>query len=185
MKNLLKLIGILPICLIICFGLIACNKTSSDNANTKTVAETIKLSSTILDDVEFENSDTVKLDKKDNTYLVTGTINSMTKSQTIAFGVQDVTHIVALKFTFDKEKTLSSFEIIGNTTKVFSDNKDAENYVGSLSDLLDNESGEDAYCDLVLSANTKTYKLKTTYSDHTTSEITLSIDATLATSSEE
>ena len=53
--------------------------------------------------------------------------------------------------------------------------------MGSLTDLLDNESGEDAYCNLVLSANTKNYSITAKYSDGHEVQITLEITATLAT----
>ena len=185
MKKFLKLCTFFSVITILCLGLIACNYTNTDNANSKKLNETIELSSTTLGDVEFENSDTVKLDKNDNEFIVSGSINAMSDSQKIAFGVEEVTHSVSLKLTFDKKKTISSFEIIGNTTKVYSDSKDVENYVGSISDLLDNEDGEDSYCYLVLSANTKDYKFKITYTDHTTNEISLKINATLATAIEE
>ena len=185
MKRILKLCTFLSIVTILCFGLIACNFTNTDNANSKKLNETIELSTTTLGDVEFENSDTVELEKKDNDYIVKGSINAMSESQKIEFGVEEVTHSISLKLTFDKKKTISSFEIIGNTTKVYSDSKDVENYVGSISDLLDNEDGEDAYCYLVLSANTKDYKFKIHYTDHTTNEINLKINATLATAIED
>ena len=66
-------------------------------------------------------------------------------------------------------------------TNNWNGNKNDENYVGPLSSLLDNEDGEDAYCNLILSANTKEYSLIAKYSDDTSSEIKLKIDATLVT----
>lgn len=188
MKNIIKKISIFVIILISTFGLVACEMTKSDNANQNTkntVAERIELNKATLGDVEFDNAETVKIDKNGNEFIVSGTISAMSESQKLAFGVEDVTHVVVLKYTFDKEKTISSFEIKGKTTKVFSTNKDVENYVGSISDLLDSESGEDAYTYLVLSANTKNYTLKSTYSDKTTSEVKVTINATLATSTED
>ena len=89
--------------------------------------------------------------------------------------------MIVVKFEFDKERTIDSFTIRGDVTKVYSTNKNDENYVGSLSSLLDNKDGEDAYCNLILSANTKEYTLISKYSDDTTSEIKLKINATLVT----
>ena len=186
MKNFVKICTFLLVTTILSFGLIACNATTNDdNPKTKKMLETFELSTATLGDVEFENSDTVKLDKKDNEYVVSGSINAMSESQVVVYGVDEVTHVVSLKLTFDKERTISSFEIDGKITKVYSDNKNVENYVGSLSDLLDNEDGEDAFCYLVLSANTKEYEFKVTYTDKTTSEFSLKINATLATAIED
>ena len=187
MKKILNGLAFLSLAFFMCFGLIACQQTKSENQNSNgsKVSETIELGTATLGDVEFENADTVELKNENGQYNVTGTITAMSESQIIAFGVQDVTHTIVLKVTFDKEKTISSFEIKGNTTKVYADNKETENYVGSLSELLDNEDGEDAFCYLVLSANTTEYTFKTTYSDKSESEVKLKISATLATATED
>ena len=149
------------------------------------MAEKVELSKVTLGEVEFENADTVTLKQDCDDVTVSGKIDAMSESQKNAYGVEGVTHVVGVKFTFDKERTLSKFEIKGNITKVFSDDSTDENYVGSLTSLLDNESGEDAYTYLVLSANTKNYTLKAVYTDDTESVITVKIDATLATASAE
>ena len=109
----------------------------------------------------------------------------MSVAQVSSFGMDGVTHVVVIKFEFDNERTIDSFTIKGNVTKVYSTNKEDENYVGSLSSLLENEDGEDAYCNLILSANTKEYSLISKYSDDTVSEIKLLIDATLVTAKAE
>lgn len=181
MKKILKNLIIMSLAVIICFGFISCGTKTDKNNSNNAIAEKIELSKATLDDVDFENAETVKIDKENSTYKVTGTIIAMSKAQKTAFGKDDVTHTIVLKFMFDKEKTISSFEIKGNTTKVYSDNKNIENYVGSITELLDNEEKEDAFCFLILSANTKTYTLTSTYSDKTTSTVKLIIDATLAT----
>lgn len=157
---------------------------SCGNEKSKT-AESVTLDKTVLSEVEFENSDKVKLKQKDDVVEITGEIEAMSASQKSAFGVSDVTHVVVIKFMFDKERTIDSFEIKGDVTKVYSTDKTKENYVGSISGLLDNESGDDAYCYLILSANTKQYTLTSTYTDSTSSKITLNINATLVTANEE
>lgn len=172
--------------LFVCFAFVGCNEVANPsggdpNGQTKQIAEKFELGKTTLGSVEFENDEEVKISNNNETYEISGTIPAMTDAEKQAFGVDDVTHTVALKLTFDKEKTLSECKIQGNTTKVFSDNKDAENYVGSLTDLLDNESNQDAFCYLVLSANTKEYTITATYTDKTTSVLKLKINATLAT----
>ena len=144
-------------------------------------AESVTLDDVVLSEVEFENSEKVKIEKSDDGYKIMGEIESMSVAQVNAFGLDDVTHVVILKFEFDKERTIDSFSIKGNTTKVYSTNKDEENYVGSLSSLLDNEDGEDAYCRLILSANTKEYILMSKYTDGTISELKIKIEATLVT----
>lgn len=149
------------------------------------VGETVSLDKTVLSEVEFENSEKVKLKQMDSEFEISGEIEAMSLSQKSAFGVNDVTHVVVIKFMFDKERTIDTFEIKGDVTKVYSTDKTKENYVGSISGLLDNESGDDAYCYLILSANTKTYTLTSTYTDSTSSKITLNINATLVTASEE
>ena len=160
----------------------ACGLTNDKNCKT---AESIKFETAVLSEVEFKNSDTVTLSQECNNVQIEGTIEAMTAAQKNAYGVSDVSHVVVIEITFDKERTLSYFELNGNVTKVFSTNPEDENYVGSLTDLLDNESGEDAYSKLILSANTKEYKLLTRYTDGHESEIIVKISATLATAESE
>ncbi len=155
------------------------------NSDKKVSAEKITLENTVLNEVEFENSDKTKLESTKDGYKVVGEIESMNPAQKSVFGVEDVTHVIVIRFEFDRERTIDSFTIKGEVTKVYSTDKNDENYVGSLSSLLDNKSGEDAYCDLILSANTKEYMLISKYSDDTISEIKLSIDATLVTAKAE
>ena len=164
-------------------GLVACtnNENNIEDANTNAVAEKITLDSATLGSVEFENADTVSINQEGNVYNISGTITALSESEKNAFGDSSVTHAVVLKYTFDKEKTISKFELKGNITKVFSDNTSDENYVGSISDLLDSEENEDAFCYLILSAKTKQYTLTATYTDKTSSVIKLNISATLAT----
>ena len=186
--KIIKNLTFLALIFVLTLGLVSCEMTKSDNANQntkKTIAENVKLDQATLGDVEFDNADTVRINQDENKFVISGTISAMSASQKLTFGVEDVTHVVVLKFTFDKEKTISTFEIKGNTTKVFSTDSNTENYVGSISDLLDSEEGEDAFAYLVLSANTKNYTLKSTYSDRTTSEVIIEIKATLATSTED
>ena len=147
----------------------------------KSFAEKITLDKTVLSEIEFENSEKTKISSMEDGYKISGEIEAMSAAQVSAFGVQDVSHVVVIKVEFDKERTIDSFTIKGNVTKVYSTNKNDENYVGPLSSLLDNEDGEDAYCNLILSANTKEYSLIAKYSDDTSSEIKLKIDATLVT----
>jgi hypothetical protein len=147
--------------------------------------EKISLAKTVLSEVEFENSEKVKLSQQDDEWIVSGEIESMSAAQKNAFGVDDVTHVVVVKFEFDKERTIDYFKIEGETTKVYSSNKDDKNYVGSLTELLDNDSSEDAFCYLILSANTKEYKLVSKYTDDVESEIKLKIEASLVSASAE
>lgn len=183
MKNLLKKISIIALMMFVSFSLCACGKTNGEDG--KEPAEKISLAKVMISDVEFENSKSTEIKHEGSKYTVSGTIDSMSKSQKIVFGSDEVTHVVAIKFAFDKERTISAFEIRGEITKVYSDDKNVKNYVGKLSELLDSEEGEDAYCNLVLSANTKKYTLKSTYSDGTESSIELEIVATLATAKAE
>lgn len=187
MKKIFNGIICLMLLLVVCVGFVGCDKTASEknNDNSQKIAEKIELSSATLGDVEFDNAKTVKLDKSGNTFTVSGTVPAMSKSQILAFGVQDVTHCFVIKLTFDKEKTISTFSIKGNTEKVYSVDSKVNNYVGSISDLLDSEDGEDAFCYLVLAANTEKYEFTATYSDKTTSHITLKVTATLATAEED
>ena len=133
----------------------------------------------MLGEVEFESLDKVKLSGGEKDYVVEGEIEAMTAAQKSAFGVEGVTHIVVVKFEFDDERTIDYFKIEGETTKVYSADKNDDGYVGSLTDLLDNDSSEDAYCYLILSANTKEYKLTSRYTDKVEVVIRLKINATL------
>lgn len=153
--------------------------------NSTKVAEKITLAKTVLSEVEFENSEKVKLKQDENEVKITGEIEAMSDAQKSAYGVSSVTHTVVVKFEFDKEKTIDSFMIKGDVTKVYSTDKNDEFYVGSISSLLDNESSEDAFCYLILSANTKIYTLTAGYSDSTKSEIKIIIDANLVTAKTE
>lgn len=182
MRKTFKFVASIMFSFLIAVSLVACgSKPEKGNS----VPEKIELSKVVLSEVEFENANTVKLEQKDSTVTVSGTIDAMSASQKNAFGVQDVTHVVALKMTFDKEKTLKSFEIKGDKTKVFSENSSDDNYAGSLSELLDNEASEDAYTNLVLSANTKEYTLTAKYTDESTSAVKVVVKATLAVASAE
>ena len=165
---------------IIGFVMVACGKTEGCN-----VKEKVSLATTMLGEVEFDNSENVKLKQDCGEVIISGQIDAMSNAQIAEFGLEDVTHVVVLKFEFDNERTLSCFEIKGATTKVYSTDTSDENYVGSISELLDSEDGEDAYCYLILSANTKEYSLTARYSDESSSEIMLKIDATLVTASAE
>lgn len=183
MKNLISKISLLVLMICVSFSFVCCGK--ANRADGKLPAEKVSLAKVMISDVEFENSKSTEIKQEGSKYTISGTIDSMSKSQKIAFGSDEVTHVVALKFTFDKERTISAFEIAGNEVKVYSDDKKVKNYVGSISELLDSEEGEDAYCNLVLSANTKSYRLKSTYSDGTESTIEVEIAATLATAKAE
>ncbi len=178
MKKLLKTV----ISLVLVFISVACvackNKTTA-------FSEEITLASTVLDEVEFESSKETKIKQADDGWIVTGRIEAMSEAQKSAFGVQGVTHVVVVKFEFDKKRTIDYFKIDGQTTKVYSTDKNEEGYVGSISSLLDSKSEEDAFCYLILSANTKTYELTAKYTDSVESKIKLNIDATLVTASSE
>ena len=186
MKKIFKYTFVLLFSFMLTLSVVACGGGGTTNNNNECkVAEKVELTKATLSEVEFENAETVKLEQDCENVTISGKVEAMSDSQKSAYGVEDVTHAVAVKFTFDKERTLSSFEIKGNTTKVFSDDSTDENYVGALTDLLDNESGEDAYTKLILSANTKEYKLTAVYTDNSESVITLKIDATLASATAE
>lgn len=178
MKVIFKRLS-LTLALLLVFIMIGCG------VENKAFAEKVSLDKTILGEVEFENSEKVKLKSTDSGYVVYGEIESMSPAQVSEFGDESVSHVVVIKFLFDKERTIDSFEIKGNVTKVYSTNKDVENYVGTISSLLDNDSSEDAFCYLILSANTKEYTLKSKYTDSTESEIKLQIEATLVTAEAE
>ena len=151
----------------------------------KAVAEKVEGGSVVFSEVEFKNADTVKIKQDNKLVVVSGSIEKMTDAQKVVFNKENVTHVVVLKFMFDDERTIESFEIKGDMTKVYSVDESVDNYVGSISSLLDSEAGEDAYTYLILSANTKEYKLKTTYSDETESVLTVKIDATLVSADEQ
>jgi hypothetical protein len=187
MKKILKYALSFALLFVLAFSLVSCGNmgANQNQVSGDSPAEKVELAKTTLSEVEFENAKSVNLNQESNVITVSGTIDAMSASQKNAFGLEDVTHVVVLKFTFDKERTLSSFEIKGKTTKVYSDSEDVENYVGSLSELLDSESSEDAYTYLILSANTETYDLTAKYTDGTTSKIELKVVATLATATAE
>ena len=143
------------------------------------VAEEISLANTVFNEVEFENSESVKIDQKLDLVIISGNIEEMSDAQKSVYGDDETTHVVVLKFMFDKEKTIDIFEIKGRQTKVYSSDSSVENYTGKLSAILDNDPEEDAFCYLILSANTKEYMLKATYTDSTSSTIRIKIDSTL------
>ena len=147
--------------------------------------EKISLAKTVFGEVEFENSEKVKLENNDGEWIVSGEIESISIAQKSEYGVEDVSHVVVLKFVFDNERTIDYFKIDGKTVKVFSTDKNDAGYVGSISELLDNEPGEDAFCYLILSANTKEYSLTSKYTDGTESVVNLIIEATLSTAKAE
>ncbi len=179
MKKILKLLTICTLAIMLCFPMVACGEKTSGSENG--AGEKVKLETIVVNEVEFENSDNVKLTQDGNIVTISGKIDAMSKSQKNAYGVDDVTHVVAIKFTFDRERTLSSFKLKGDVTKVYSDDANVENYSGKLTDLLDNEAGEDSYCELLLSANTEEYSLISKYTDGTESTIKIKIVATLST----
>ena len=171
---------------IICFSFIILSLIFVSCGQKKNnVAEKVTLDKTMLGEVEFANSEKVKIKQDDESVVVSGEIESMSAAQKSEFGVNDVTHVIVLKFMFDKERTIDSFKIEGNVTKVYSTNDKDANYVGSISDLLDSDTSEDAYCNLILSANTKSYTLTSKYSDGTVSTIVLKIEANLVTAKAE
>lgn len=178
MKKILKSI------FVIFFGLIAVICVACEN-KVLMGNEKITLAKTVLGEVEFENSEKVKLDKEGDNWVVSGEIETMSPAQKSSFGLDDVSHVVVLKFEFDNERTIDYFKIKGETVKVFSTDKNNENYVGTISELLDNEKGEDAFCYLVLSANTKEYELTSRYTDGTESVISLTIEASLSSTKAE
>ena len=173
MKKLLKVSTSVFLMIMLAFGLVACG------SNDCKVKETVTLAKTVLGEVEFENGDQVTLKQDCDKVVIGGNIDAMSAAELSEFGVEDVTHVVVLKFMFDKEKTIDSFEIKGAVTKVYSTDETQENYAGSITDLLDNDADEDAFTYLVLSANTKEYTLTSKYTDGTSSVLSVVIDATL------
>ena len=177
MKKFIKIM--FSVCLVfVSVVCVACEKRKVD------IAEKITLAETVFGEVEFDNSEKVEIDMDNGKWVVSGEIEAMSAAQKSSFGVDDVTHIVVLKFEFDKERTIDYFEIDGNVTKVYSSNNSDKNYVGSISDLLDSESSENAYCYLILSANTKEYKFTVRYTDDVESVVNLKIVATLITATD-
>ena len=186
MKKSLKFIFSFMFAIMLAVAVVACGNTNNNNNNNnneqeKTIAEKIELTTATLGDVEFTNADTVKLEQKGDVVNVTGTINAMSTSQKTAYGVEDINHVIVVKLGFDKEKTLSSVKLAGNTTKVYATDSSVEGYAGTLSDFLDNEEGKDAYSKLILAGSTEKYTITVKYTDNTESVITLNISATLAT----
>ena len=179
MKNLLKMATSVFLMIMLAFGLVACG------SNDCKVKETVTLAKTVLGEVEFENGDKVTLKQECDMVVIGGNIDAMSAAELSEFGVEDVSHVVVLKFMFDKEKTIDSFEIKGGVTKIYSTDETNENYVGSITDLLDNEADEDAFAYLVLSANTKEYTLTSGYTDGTSSVLKVVIEATLASAKAE
>ena len=182
MKKNIKITTTMFFALIIAVLFCACGMTPNNECKT---AESIKLETVMLSEVEFKNSDTVLLNQECDNVEISGSIDAMTAAQKSVYGLNDVSHVVALNITFDKERTIDYFKIQGEITKVFSTNNTVENYVGSITDLLDNKQGEDAYANLILSAKTKEYTLTTKYTDGHESEITIKINATLASAESE
>ena len=142
------------------------------------IAENVELSSAVLGEIEFENASTVNLNKNGNQINITGRVDAMSAAQKNAFGDDSITHVVVLKFTFDTEKTVSSFELKGNVTKVFSTNESDEISPYPTVVIV-------AYCYLILSAGTSQYTLKTKYTDETTSTVIVNMNATLTTANAE
>ncbi len=178
MRKFIK--SITSLCLVFLLGFLVACKTEKME-----MTEKLTLASTMIGEVEFENSDKTKLEFEDKEWIVSGEVESMSAAQKSAFGVDTVTHVVVFKFEFDKERTIDYFKIQGDTTKVYSTDKNEENYVGSITELLDSESSEDAFCYLVLSANTKEYNLTARYTDDVENVIKIKIDASLVSASSE
>lgn len=178
----LKNIALILVLSIFSLVMVACTACGS---NEDKFPEKVELSAAMIKEIEFENDEAVKLEQKDNSVKITGTINKMSKSQKQAFGDENATHVVVIKVNFDKERTLSYFKLKGEKTKVYSDDASVENYTGKISDLLDSEDGEDAYCNLILSASTPKYELTIKYTDGETVNMTVEIVATLATATAE
>ena len=177
MKKILKKMFALSLVMLVMIGVVACGKNNDKSCDAK---EKVELAKTTLGEIEFENGEGVKLSQDCDVVTISGSIDEMSDSQKMEFGQEGVSHVVVLKFKFDDERTIDKFEIKGGVTKVYSTNDKDENYVGSISELLDSGSGEDAYTYLILSASTKEYKLTSTYSDKSSSVITVKMNASLA-----
>ncbi len=185
MKKFIKLCSLVLATVSACLVFASCGNGGAKGNSGGEFPEKIELSTAMLKEVQFENSDMVKLEQKNDVVTVSGQIDSMSKSQKNVFGVDEVNHVVTIKVIFDKERTLSYFKLEGDVTKVYSDDRNVQNYTGSITELLANESGEDPYCNLILSAQTKEYKLLAKYTDGKESLITLKNSATLATAKPE
>lgn len=181
MKKLILTLSIFLCAALFCFNFVACK----NGKNSEHSGEAVELAETTIGEISFENSESTKISSEGKEYIISGKIDKMSDAQKNAFGVEDVSHVVCIKFVFDREKTLDSFEIVGAIKKVYSTDQSVENYAGSLSELLDNNDGEDAYCLLVLSAGTKKYDLVCNYSDRSRSVISLKIEAALVSAEEE
>ena len=120
MKNLLKMATSVFLMIMLAFGLVACG------SNDCKVKETVTLAKTILGEVEFENGDKVTLKQDCDKVVIGGNIDAMSAAELSEFGAEDVSHVVVLKFMFDKEKTIDSFEIEGGVTKVYSTDETKE-----------------------------------------------------------
>jgi len=115
MNKIFKITSVFILMISVAF-MIACEKI--DNGDCK-VAESIELSSVVFNETEFENAESVEFSQKCDEVEIGGTINAMSAAQKTAFGVQDVSHFVALKIMFDKERTIASFKLAGNVVKCF------------------------------------------------------------------
>lgn len=158
------------------FSAVSCGAKKDDK-----IPEVVELTSAKISDVEFKNSELLEIKQNKNEVIISGVIDSMSSAQKQVFGEESVSYVVVLKFKFDKEKTLSKFEIKGKDIKVFSDDDSVENYSGKLSEFLDSKDNEDAFANLILSASVREYKLTATYTDGESSVIELKITAALAT----
>lgn len=177
MKNFNKLL--ITLCLAVTmFVFVSCGGATPKSPN-ETMAEKIELSTATIGEINFENSKLTSISQNEREFTVTGSIEQMSLEQQNAFGDKAVKHVVVLKYIFDKERTIDEFEIAGKNTKVYSTDKSVKNYVGSITDLLDNDDGEDAYTNLILSAETKEYIITAKYSDGEISKATIKIQATL------
>ena len=176
----MKIFKILSVAILIVFGMgvVACDNKEN------VVAENISLSNAMIGEVEFQNSEDLKLDQDDGEWVVDGGIEAMTDAQKAAFGSSDVTHVVVLKLLFDKERTIDYLKIEGSVTKVYSTNKEDGGYIGSISSILDNDDGEDAFTYLILSANTKKYDLTIKYTDGVISNLKIEIKAMLVSAND-
>lgn len=182
MKKIINNLSLSVLLAIVFIMACACGNLGGQDCAT---AEKVKLQNVVLNEVEFTNSDTVTLIQECDDVRIGGTISAMTDAQKNVYGTNDVTHVVALNVLFDKERTLSYVELKGNVTKVYSTNSEDANYVGKLTDLLDNESGEDAFSNIILSANSKNYTITAKYTDGHSSTINIIINATLVTAEAE
>ena len=177
MKKLIKNIAIL-VSIFISFNFVACGEKKT------VIAEKLTLAKTMIGEVEFQNGDGVKIEQEENKWIIDGKIEVMSDAQKAAFGSQDATHVFVVKLLFDKERTIDYLKIKGEITKVYSTDKNDEGYVDSISNILDNEDGEDAFVYLILSANTKSYGLDVKYTDGKSVELEIDVKAMLVTASD-